>query len=111
MDFGHARSFHPKYCRVHCLCKFGCEKIQFIYDKTIGEEALIYALGQGEISHIVTNGASLKTIAKVKKSGVNTISNVIYTDTATNEDLELCKSLNIKVWPFKDIEELVRRKI
>eukprot|EP01120_Amphizonella_sp_Union-15-10_P015924 TRINITY_DN8281_c0_g1_i1.p1 TRINITY_DN8281_c0_g1~~TRINITY_DN8281_c0_g1_i1.p1 ORF type:complete len:703 (-),score=113.98 TRINITY_DN8281_c0_g1_i1:13-2121(-) len=71
----------------------------------LGEEALIYALQEGEIAYIFTNGKLLKQILKIIHH-IKNLSTVIYCGDVDNDAKNQLKSLGLVVVSFVEVEKM-----
>lgn len=79
--------------------------IVFTVYANLGEDALKYALNQGNIKYILTNGGLLKTLSTIKPE-IPSLEKVIYTGTAKEEDLKKLTNVGITYYSFDEIEKL-----
>jgi long-chain acyl-CoA synthetase len=80
--------------------------VVFTVYANLGDEALVYALNQGEIKYMVANVASLKLLLKISDK-VPTLKHIITTDgfgNVVNEvDVASLKKKSINVTPFGEV--------
>lgn len=77
----------------------------FTVYSNLGVDSLIYALNQGTVSHIVTNGSLLLTLVEVKKQ-VPSLTNIVYTGDASEKDLKACKEIGLTCHTFAEVEDI-----
>lgn len=92
---------------VHMLAFNSYQKFAHKFVYISGEEALIYALNQGNIEYIVVNQANLKLLVKVAEK-VPSLKTAIIVDQAQADqaDLNNVKERKITIYSFEEIEAL-----
>lgn len=77
--------------------------VVFTVYANLGEDALVFALNQGEIRTMVTNASLLRMLAKIL-GGVSSLKNVIYIGKADPKDLEAMKAKGVECVAFEAVE-------
>jgi len=68
----------------------------------LGLDALVFALNEGELRYVLTNGKMLKTLL-AEKPKLNSLEGIIYTDDADPEIVEKLAKVNVKAIPFAEV--------
>lgn len=89
-----------------------CQSIVvFTVYANLGEDALVFALNQGEIEYMITNSTLLRLVAKISSpDGVKSLKHVIHVGPAEQKDIDLLKSKGITVHSFEAVEQLGKEK-
>jgi long-subunit acyl-CoA synthetase (AMP-forming) len=77
--------------------------VVFTVYANLGEDALVFALNQGEIRNMVTNASLLRMLAKIVPL-VKSLRKVVYIGKADPKDLEALKSKGVEALNFDDVE-------
>jgi long-chain acyl-CoA synthetase len=89
---------------------FGCASQSIVVltaYANLGKDALIFALNQGEITHLVANASSIKLLSEISSS-VPALKTVIYIDEIAKADQEVFEQLKKKyqLLPFAELKSL-----
>jgi len=71
----------------------------------LGIDALVYAVNQGELRAILTNGKMLKTLLELK-SQIPKLETIIYTDTADKDVIQKLSEAGVKSYSFDEVVTL-----
>jgi len=77
--------------------------VVFTVYANLGEDALVFALNQGEIRTMVTNASLLRTLSKVA-STVSSLKTLVYIGKADPKDLEALKARGVECVAFEVVE-------
>lgn len=77
--------------------------VVFTVYANLGEDALVFALNQGDIQYVVTNSSLLRMVAKIAPS-VSTLKKIVYIGKADVKDVESLKSRGIQALSFEEVE-------
>lgn len=83
-----------------CYCH---SYVVFTVYANLGEDALVFALNQGEIRFMVTGAVLLRTLAKIVKD-VKSLKTIIYIGTADAKDIAALEAAGIKAISFESVE-------
>ena len=84
-----------------CYCH---SYVVFTVYANLGEDALVFALNQGEIRFMVTGAPLLRTLAKITKD-VKSLKTIIYIGKADAKDIAALKEHGVEAISFESVEE------
>lgn len=85
-----------------CYCQ---SLVVFTVYANLGEDALVFALNQGEIGYMVTNASLMRMVAKIADQ-VKTLKHIIYVGDCDAKDIATLKSKGIETVSFTELETI-----
>lgn len=89
-----------------CYCH---SYVVFTVYANLGEDALVFALNQGEIRFMVTGAVLLRTLAKIVKD-VKSLKTIIYVGAADAKDIAALAAAGIQAISFESVEAAGKAK-
>jgi len=83
-----------------CYCQ---SYVVFTVYANLGEDALVFALNQGEIKYMLTNATLLRLVAKIVDQ-VKSLKHIVHIGPAEEKDLSMLRAKGIEVLSFEQVE-------